>query len=98
MTDVFNLLFDRIEHLEGQLHLVKTQSALAIQWEPKLALNMISKEVASLRDLDKDTYAAEISALKQAYAEDKVTQTYQDFCEFWETTLGWHPFLDYESR
>jgi hypothetical protein len=93
MVDVFTLMFDHIEHVERDLHRVRMQSALAIQWEPKVASELLAKQVTVLRQ-DKDTYSNEISALKQAYAEDKVTQTYQEFCEFWETTLGWHPFLD----
>lgn len=94
MVDVFNLMFDRMEVLEKSLNRIKTQSALAIKWESKVASDMLSKEVDILRRTDKDTYAVEISALKQAYSEDLVTQNYNDFCKFWEDTLGWHPFLD----
>jgi hypothetical protein len=93
LTDVFTLLFDQIDHLENTVNRIKTQSALAINWEPKVASDMLAKQVAALRQ-DKDTYATEISALKQAYAEDKVTQSYEAFTQFWLDTLGWHPFLD----
>lgn len=93
MADIFSLLFDENDKLKEQLVLIKTQSALAIQWEPKVASNMLAKEVDVLRK-DKDTYFNEIAALKKAFAEDKVTQNYQHFCQFWEETLGWHPFLD----
>jgi hypothetical protein len=93
MTDMFTLLFDRIDQLEGTLKRVKTQSALAIQWEPTIASDMLAKQVQVLRQ-DKETFTTEIEALKQAYAQDVVTQNYQSFCDFWENTLGWHPFLD----
>jgi hypothetical protein len=94
MVDVLTLLFDRLDQMENQLDQVKTQSALAIYWEPRLASDMLAKQVATLRQADKDTYTFEISELKKAYAEDKVTQSYLLFTEFWLNTLGWHPFLD----
>lgn len=95
MVDVFNLMFDRIDHLERQLHRVKLQSALAIQWEPKVAADMLVKQVNVLRhDKDSDAYLVEIDALKKAFAEDLVTQDYESFCKFWQETLGWHPFLE----
>lgn len=93
MVDTFALLFDRIDFLEKSLRQIKTQSALAVEWDARLASDMIAKQVQVLRQ-DKDTYANEITALKQAYAEDKITQSYQEFCQFWSDTLGWHPFLD----
>lgn len=94
-VDVFNLLFDRIESLEDQLKQVKTQTALAIEWEPAVAANLLAKEITVLRQ-DKETYFDEISKLMQAYAEDQVTQNYSDFVRFWQETLGYHPFLDYK--
>lgn len=94
MVDVFTLLFDRIDRLESELRRVKTQAALAIEWEPRVAADMLVKQIEVLRQ-DKDTYFAEIDALKKAYADDLVTQNYHSFCEFWLNTLGWHPFLDY---
>lgn len=93
MVDMFNILFDRLDYLEKDLHRVKTQSALSIQWEPKLASDLIAKQVETLRQ-NKETYFAEITVLKKAFQEDVVTQNYSDFCQFWITTLGWHPFLD----
>lgn len=94
MTDVLGLLFDRIDSLESSLTRIKTQSALAIKWDAGVASNMLAKQVEVLRARDKEAYFMEISALKKAFAEDEVTQNYDLFCEFWETTLGWHPFLD----
>lgn len=94
MTDVLNLLFDRIDSLESGINRVKTQSALAIKWDPGVASNMLAKQVEALRLRDKDAYFVEISALKKAFAEDEVTQNYDLFCTFWRDTLGWHPFLD----
>lgn len=95
MVDVFNLLFNRIDELEDELKEANLKSALAIQWEPKLASGMISSMVENLRK-DKDLYQDEISKLKAAFAEDRVTQNYHDFCQFWQDVLGYHPFLDYQ--
>ncbi len=93
LVDVFQLLFERLDHLDTELHRVKTHSALAIQWEPNVASDLLARQVDILRQ-DKDTYFNEIAALKVAFAEDRVTQNYFDFCQFWQETLGWHPFLD----
>lgn len=95
MTDLFTMLFDKIDRLELELHHVKTNSALAIQWEPRVAADMLSKEIIKLKKLDKETYAFEIMELQKAYGDDRVTQEYMSFCQFWQDTLGWHPFLDY---
>lgn len=95
LTEMFGMLFDHIDKMEGELRQVRTQSALAIQWEPKVAANMIAEQIDKLKEADKDMYASEIAALKVAYAEDKVTQEYLSFCQFWQNTLGFHPFLDY---
>jgi hypothetical protein len=95
MTQLLGLLFDRLDQLEAQVYYLKTQSALAIQWEPRVAADMLVKQINELRDADEATYAVEIAALKVAYAEDRVTQEYASFCQFWLDTLGYHPFLDY---
>lgn len=94
MVDVLNLLFDRMDSLQQELSETKQNAALAIHWEPKVARSMITEKIDILR-ADKDSYVEEISALKKAFIEDKVTQNYSDFCSFWESTLGFHPFLDY---
>jgi hypothetical protein len=94
LTDVFTLLFDRIDELEER---VAKSSAVAIatsHWDPRVASDMLADQVKKLRESDKDTYATEISALKIAFAEDKVTQNYETFVKFWQETLGFHPFLD----
>ena len=96
LTDVIGLLFDRIDRLDAELRRVKTHAALAIEWEPRVAADMLAKQIDILRQ-DKDTYFVEITALKKAYADDLVTQNYNSFCTFWRDTLGWHPFLDYNQ-
>jgi hypothetical protein len=95
MVDVFNLLFDRIDGLEKDLIEIKRQTTLSIGWEPRVASKMLSDQISILRQ-DKDTYFNELSLFKQAYAENVVTLKYDTFCEFWEDTLGYHPFLDYK--
>lgn len=95
MVDVLSLLFDRLDTLDQDMARLKMQPALAIQWDPRVASDMISLQVKNFRqDKDKDAYTQEIGALKIAFAEDKVTQSYDVFCKFWRDTLGWHPFLD----
>jgi len=94
MVDALGLLFDRIDVLEDELKRVKTNSALAIKWEPKIALDMLAEQIKNLRE-DKDNYFHELVSLKVAFGENKVTQSYDQFCQFWLETLGWHPFLDY---
>jgi hypothetical protein len=93
MTDVFKLLFERIDTLQKTVDRIKVHSALAISWEPRVASDLLAQQVHILRQ-DADTYANEIVAFKKAFAEDKVTQSYQDFIQFWVDTLGYHPFLD----
>jgi len=94
-VDVFNLLFDKIDGLEGQLNEMRRQQALAIQWEPAVAADMMVKQIAFMRQ-DRDTYQTQINDFKQAYAENKVTQSYGEFVQFWRDTLGFHPFLEYK--
>jgi len=95
MIDVFNLIFEQNERLEKELAATRMNATLAIQWEPKVARAMITDQIGVLR-ADKDNFVEEISKLKIAFFEDKVTQNYNDFCSFWEETLGFHPFLDYK--
>lgn len=96
MTDVFNLLFDHLESLEANIHRLKIQSALSIKWDPKVASDLIDKQIQVLRK-NKDVFSTEIHSLKQAYTENKITQSYDQFCEFWLEVLGYHPFLDYNK-
>jgi hypothetical protein len=95
MVDVFDLLFNQIAALDSDLKKAKMQTALAIQWEPKVALTMLADQINILRQ-DKDTYFDEISELKKAFAENIVTLNYDSFCKFWVDVLGWHPFLEYK--
>jgi|ERR1700722_12893581 len=97
MTDLLGIVFDHIEKLEQNNQRLQELVPLAIQWEPRVASNMLAREIDLLKKTDKDIYAAEIQALKTAYAEDKVTQEYVDFCQFWQDTLGYHPFLSYDK-
>lgn len=97
MTRVFELMFEHIEGLELDSQRLRTLVPLAIQWEPKVAANMLAQEIEHMKKADKDAYATEIQVFKVAYAEDRVTQEYADFCKFWQDTLGYHPFLDYDK-
>jgi GMP synthase PP-ATPase subunit len=96
MVDAFDLLFQEIDQLKKKLDTQNTISGLSIQWDPKVAATMLANQIEVLRK-DKDIYHQELSALKVAYVEDKVTQDYKTFCTFWEDTLGYHPFLNYEK-
>lgn len=96
MILVFDVMFTKLEALQEDLNKVKTNSALSIQWDPKVASDMLTRQIQVLRQ-DRDTYANEIHVLKEAFREDKVTQSYNDFCSFWVSCLGWHPFLDYDK-
>lgn len=102
MVDVLNLLFVQLDSMKSQIDFLtqenkqlKIQTALSIQWEPKLASTMLTEMIAKLR-LDKETYHEELTKLKTAFIDDKVTQNYNDFCNFWQDTLGYHPFLEYK--
>lgn len=94
LTDVFTLLFDRIDQLEEKVTKASTVAVAALHWDPRVASDMISNQVKKLRDTDKVGFADEVMALKKAYADDVVTQNYEDFVVFWKSTLGFHPFLD----
>ena len=93
LTDVLGLLFLQLEELKKENEMLKTMSALSIEWDAQVAREMLISEIEKLRS-DKDTFFKEISLLKQAYSEDKITQSYKEFCSFWKDTLGWHPFME----
>lgn len=93
MVDAFDLLFIKIDNLETQLRVVKTNAALAIDWDPKIASDLIGKQIDVLRK-NKDVYANELQELKVAY--NNVFKDAKSFVQFWVNTLGYHPFLDYE--
>lgn len=96
LTQVLGLLFDRLDQVEKEVQLVKTYTALAIEWDPKVASNMLAEQIKKMRSqVDRDVYLVEIAALQVAYATDIITQEYASFCQFWQDTLGYHPFLDY---
>ena len=93
-VDVFTILFDKIDHLEKEIKATKRNTTLAIAWEPKIAADMLVKQIDVMRN-DKDTYAVELVEFKRAYAEGRVVMRYDTFCEFWNNILGYHPFLQY---
>ena len=97
LVDVFTMLFTRFDHLEAELAQTRNYAELSIQWEPRVASDMLARQIDFLRKEDKDLYVTEISALKKAYTDDHVTQNYHAFCQFWTETLGYHPFLDYDK-
>lgn len=102
LTDVFNLLFDRIDSLESLLKKINLNSVLAITWDRHVAGEMLDAEIQWMRTNGKDTiigtnmYDDEIRALQKAYMYGDNCQSYAAFCTFWIDTLGYHPFL--ESR
>lgn len=71
MVTVFDRLFDEINSLNKEVQDLKTRSALSIQWEPKVAANMLSDRISEMRG--NDLYKDEVVELKKAYAEDRVT-------------------------
>lgn len=95
MLGLFESLFQQMDSIQKDVKAVRMQSALAIHWEPKVASSMLSHQIDILRQ-DKDTYFEEISQLKMAFVEDRITQSYDEFCKFWQDILGWHPFLEYK--
>jgi len=96
MVDVFSNLFNELDQLKTDNTRLRIYAAFPIQWDPKVASDLLSDEIDILRR-DKETYHSEIHDLKVAYAEGKIVKSYDEFCKFWVTTLGWHPFLDYKD-
>ena len=102
---VLTHLVEQNKALATELRDIKTHSALAIKWDAKVARNMIVDIIAKLRkdgsdgssDKSVNIFTNEIAGLKQAFVDDKVTQDYETFCQFWTDTLGWHPFLRYDK-
>lgn len=95
MVSIFGFLFEEIDTLQLQNVGLQVKTALAIKWEPKLALDLLDAQINILRE-DRDVYHNEISLFKKARMEDSVTQNYESFCKFWQDTLGYHPFLNYK--
>lgn len=93
-VEVFDTLFTKIDNLEKKVIKAKNHSALAIKWDPKLASKMLAEEIDKLRE-NKEVFHSELSAFKQAYNDDIVTQSYDSFVEFWQNVIGEHPFLEY---
>mgnify|MGYP006935507688 FL=1 len=95
------LLFDKIDNLEKEVKknnslITKSDSlkkALSISWDPLIAGMLLVEEVEKLKSY-KDLYKDEISAFKNAYNLNIVTQDYDSFVKFWKETIGEHPFAD----
>lgn len=95
MALLFKCLFEEHDALAQENEMLRTMVALAIKWEPAVARGMLDTRIALLRE-NKDVFHVEISAFKKARMEDSVTQNYENFCKFWEDTLGYHPFIEYK--
>jgi len=96
ITILLRELFNKIDHLESQVKQAKFNAALAIDWDAKLAADMISKQIDILRSSqDKDLYKEELRKLKAAYSLS--FNNPKSFVDFWIETLGYHPFLDYNE-
>lgn len=100
MVDVFEVIFDKLESIEQKLNNSQVAlsndkanliAALSIKWDPKIALLMLAQEIEKFRE-NKSLYHAEISAFKDAYAQNIVTQDYDSFVAFWQNIVGEHPF------
>jgi hypothetical protein len=92
LTDLLSSLFQKLEKNEVELKRSKYLLSLAINWDAKIASAYIAYQINELRE-NKDIYFNEISLFKEAYTKDLVTQNSKDFCDFWQSVLGWHPFL-----
>ena len=53
MVLVFDVMFTKLEGLEKDLNKVKTNSALSIQWDSKVASDMLTRQIQVLRE-DRD--------------------------------------------
>lgn len=104
LTMLLNEVCNKLDKLAVEVKQCKVHAALSIDWDPKLATDLIGKKLASLRSSeDKDLYAPQID-VKRAYQIDELKRAYKyssfndakSFVEFWTKTLGHHPFLDYE--
>ena len=96
LTLLFERLSIQMDEIQDDLDKVKTNSALAIAWDPKVASDLLSHQIDVLRQ-DRDLYHDQLSDLKKAYVEGLVTQDYITFVNFWVDTLGFHPFLNYKK-
>ncbi len=100
LTDLFSLLFDRIDSLEEDLERVKLNSTMAIHWDERVAMKMVDDEIVHMEKTGKDPmlggniYAQEITWLKGIYLNRVPLQNYENFCRYWQDVLGYHPFLE----
>lgn len=99
LVDVFDHLFNQIDDLKKELKSVQLNSTLAIQWDSKVAKNLIDEEIMVLRKIGKQDdgtnfWEPEIKALQETYMQGKNIDDYVSFCAFWQDLLGYHPFLE----
>ena len=100
MTDLFSVLFDKIDSLNEELERVKLNSAMAIHWDERIALKMIDDEIQHMRTTGKDAvfggniYDNEINSLQLTYMGSDRIKSYAAFCKYWQEVLGYHPFLE----
>lgn len=92
MTELFTIMFDKLSKIENDLVKLKINTALSLQWDPRVANEMLIEQIEFLKK-DKETYHAELAACKLAYSQGIITKDYSSFVEFWIDTLGFHPFI-----
>jgi hypothetical protein len=93
MTSVLESIVERLDNIEGRLEVITTQSSLGINWDPEIASEMLTSEIAKMRE-HKDIFSKELSSFKEAYTKGEVVKDYETFVKFWSDILGWHPFID----
>lgn len=99
LVDAFSHLFNQMDDLKRELKSVQLNSNLAIQWDPKVAKNLIDEEIIVLRKIGKqddgsNMWEPEIKELQKAYLQGLYMDNYNSFCSFWQDLLGYHPFLE----
>lgn len=95
-TDMFNLLFDKLDALEDSLDKANLKASLAIEWDPEIARELFTQQIKILKK-EPELFKEEIIALKAAYKNNECVGSYKEFCTFWKNQFGYHPFMDYEK-
>ena len=98
LAEVIEQFSSSLESMESQLKLIERNSVLAIEWDAKVALDMILEQIEALRaSPNREIYDDIILQLKTASVTPSITENYKQFCKFWLDTLGFHPFLNYKK-